>query len=262
MPALVSLLDTTAVVTITRGGRRNALTLDDWISLRDAVDQISDVRAVVLTGSDGHFSSGMDLSPDNPLIARVGPAMMNGDERAARSVIEDLKGCVQALADLDVPTFAAIEGACIGGGLELALACDVRIAASDAVIALPEVHAGMIPDLGGCVRLTRLIGTGRAIDLICTGRRISGEEAFQLGVVERVVAPGTALAAALAAAAQVATNGPTAVRMALNVVRTAPDLGLAEALAVETRGGIAALTSGEPAEGIQAFFERRPPRWA
>lgn len=261
MPVHLSHHDTTAVITIDRGERRNALTMDDWLGVRDCARRVTDARAVVLTGAGGHFSAGMDLSPANPIIARVGPAIVEGHEQPARALIEELKGCVQAIADLEVPTFAAIEGACIGGGLELALACDVRIAAADAVLALPEVRAGMVPDVGGCARLTRLVGPGRAADLICTARRLSGEEAFRLGVVERVVPPGTALAAALEAGRMVAENAPTAVRMALNVVRVAPDLGLSEALGLETRAGVVALTSGEPAEGIQAFFERRPPRW-
>ena len=262
MPVHLTQQDTTAVITIGPGERRNALTLEDWLALRDAALRVGDVRAVVVTGSGGHFSSGIDLSPTNPMIGRIAPAIKEGREQPARALLEELKACVQAIADLDVPTFAAIEGACVGGGLEVALACDIRIAAADAIIALPETRAGMIPDVGGCARLTRLIGPGRAADLVCTGRRLSGTEAFQLGVVERVVPTGTALAVALEAATQVAANGPTAVRMALNIVRVAPDLGLSEALAVETRAGVAALTSGEPGEGIRAFFERRAPRWS
>ena len=262
MPVHLSLDPTVAVITLDRPERRNALAIDDWLALRDAVYRIGDVRAVIVTGSGGHFSAGMDLSPANPLVQRIGPAVIEGREQPARDTLEELKGCVQALADLEVPTFAAIEGACVGGGFEIALACDVRIAARDARISRPEARAGMIPDLGGCARLTRLVGPGRAADLVCTGRSVDGEEAFRLGCVERVVAPGTALAAAREAAAQVAGNGPTAVRLALNVVRIAPDLGLAEALSVETRAGVMALTSGEPREGIQAVLEKRPPRWS
>lgn len=263
MPVTSSYQDGIAVITLDRPERRNALDLDAWHGLRDQVRAVpTSTRAIVVTGAGGHFCAGMDLSPGNPLITRIGPAIVGGSEAAAREVIEELKECVAALAEPGVPTFAAIEGACIGGGLEVALGCDVRICSTDAVIGLTEVRIGMIPDLGGCARLTRLVGPGRAADLVTTGRRIDGEEAFRLGIVERSCAPGTALENALAAARQVVENAPIAVRLALNVVRVAPDLGIAEALSVETRAGVLALTSGEPQEGVTAFFERRPPRWA
>lgn len=261
MPIVSTVEDGVALLTISRPERRNAMDIDMWRGLRDAACALDGVRAVVVAGAGGHFSSGMDLSPANPLIQRIAPAIVGEVESVAREVIDELKECVQALADLPVPTFAAIEGACVGGGLEVALACDVRIAAADASLGLTEVRVGMIPDIGGCARLTRLVGPGRAADLITTARRVSGEEAFRLGFVERVVAPGAALAEAKAAAAQAASNAPMAVRLALNVVRLAPDLGLAEALAIESRAGAMALTSGEPREGVTAFLEKREPRW-
>jgi enoyl-CoA hydratase/carnithine racemase len=249
------------IITLDRPERRNALDIGMWRDLRAAAQAADGARVVIVTGAGGHFCSGMDLSPTNPLVQKIAPALFEADEAPAREVIVELKGCVQALADLRVPTFAAIEGACIGGGLEIALACDVRIAAADASLGLTETRAGMVPDVGGCARMTRLVGPGRAADLICTARRVDGEEAFRIGFVERVVPAGTALAAALYAAEQVLGNGPTAVRLALNVVRLAGDLGLAEALSVETRAGVMALTSGEPREGIAAFAEKRAPRW-
>lgn len=266
MSIALSVRDGVAILTIARPHRRNALDGPSWHRLRDLARELAagrhgSVRAVIVTGEGGNFSSGMDLSFDNPLIARIAPAIQEGDERAARDLILELKECVDAVADLPVPTFAAIEGACVGGGLEVALACDVRIAAEDASIGLTEVRVGMIPDLGGCARLTRLVGPGRAADLVCTGRKVSGTEAFALGLVERVVPAAEALGAAVKAAGEVAAGGPEAVRLALSVVRMASDLGQTEALAVETRAGALALVSGEPREGIQAFLEKRAPRW-
>ncbi len=261
MPVISQTHDGVTVLTIDRPARRNALDMATWRDLRRAATDAEGSRAVIITGGGAHFCSGMDLNPDNPLFVDAGPAIADGDERAAHAIILELKSCVQALADLSCPTIAAIEGTCIGGGLEVALACDMRFAASDASIGLPEVRIGMIPDLGGCARLTRLVGPGRAADLICTARRVDGDEAYRLGVVERVVPPGTSLAAARAAAVQVAENGPIAVRLALNAVRLGADLGLAEALSVETRAGVMALTSGEPREGVAAFVEKRAPRW-
>lgn len=262
MPVTLHIEDAIAVLRIERPERRNALDLPSWHALRDHLAGLTgDVRAVIVTGSHGHFSAGMDLAPDNGVVTRIGPAIFAGEEEPARALIEELKECIEAIAEVGVPTFAAIEGACVGGGLEVALGCDVRIAARNASIGMTEVRIGMIPDLGGCARLTRLVGPGRAADLITTARRIDGEEAFRLGVVERVCEPGQALVVALEAARQVAANGPTAVKLALNVVRVTPDLGLAEALSVETRAGVMALTSGEPREGVAAFLEKRPPRW-
>ncbi|MDP2309337.1 MAG: enoyl-CoA hydratase/isomerase family protein [Pseudomonadota bacterium] len=261
MPVISETQDGVTVLTLDRPSRRNALDMGMWRDLRRAANAVTDVRAVIVTGIGAHFCSGMDLNPDNALFLDAAPAIAEGDEHVAWQVITELKSCLQALADLPCPTIAAIEGACIGGGLELALACDMRFAAADASLGLLEVRIGMIPDLGGCARLTRLVGPGRAADLICTARRVDGEEAYRLGVVERVVPAGTALAAARSAARDIAANGPRAVALALSAVRASSDLGLIEALAVETRAGVLALTSGEPREGVAAFLEKRAPRW-
>jgi len=250
-----------AILSMERPERRNALSLELWYALRDAALACTQARAVIITGAGGHFCSGMDLSPDNPAVQKILPAILENQEGAALQLIRDLKECVQAIADLPCPSFAAIEGACIGGGYEIALACDVRVAAQNASIGLTEVRVGMIPDLGGCARLTRLVGPGRAADLITTARKISGEEAFRLGMVERVAAPGQSLEEARKAAQSVVANAPGAVKLALHVIRTASELGLEEALSVETRAGAMALASGEPQEGVQAFFEKRAPVW-
>lgn len=261
MPVHRSSQDGVVVLTLDRPERRNALDGAMWEELRDAAQASEGARVVIITGAGGHFCAGMDLAVDNPLIARVGPALMSGDEGVAHALIRDLKACVQAIADLSCPTYAAIEGTCVGGGLEIALACDVRIAAENAVLSLPEARIGMIPDLGGCARLTRLVGPGRAADLIATGRRLSGAEAFTLGVVERVALPGRTLDAARNAAQDILGNAPEAVRLALTVVRVSSDLGLTEALSVETRAGVLALVSGEAVEGLTAFQGKRSPRW-
>ncbi len=261
MPVSLSIRDGIALVTLERPERRNALDESMWQALEDVALRAEDARVVIITGAAGHFCSGMDLSPNNPLIPRIAPALFEGDERVARDVILYLKRVVNALSRLPCPTIAAIEGACVGAGLEIALACDIRIAASSATLSLPEVVMGMIPDVGGSARLTRLVGPGRAADIICTGRRFDGDEAFRLGVIERVVAPGTALDVARAAAADIVRNAPIAVRLALNAVRVGADLALDEALSVETRAGVMALVSGEAREGVTAFLEKRAPRW-
>lgn len=262
MAVNVSAGDGVAVLTLDRPERRNALDLGMWEALRDRARAIDPAtRAVVVTGAGGHFCAGMDLNPDNPIVTRVMPAVVGGDEEAGRRVIELLKDCVAALAELACPTFAAIEGVCLGSGLEIALACDVRVCGRGATLGLPETRVGMVPDVGGASRLTRLIGPGRAADLVVTSRRVDAEEAYRLGLVERLVDAGTALTVAKEAAAAVCACAPEATRLSLGVVRMAADLGLDEALALETRAGVMALTSGEPREGILAFVEKRAPRW-
>ena len=261
MPIRARVDGNVGVIVLSQPARRNALDHASWLALRDAARGMPEIRALVVVGDGPDFCSGLDLADDNPLLRDLASAVRSGDDSVARRAIGELKDCVSALADLQVPTFAAIEGACVGGGLEIALACDVRIAARSAILALPEVRLGMIPEMGGCARLPRLVGPGRAAALVTTGRRVQGEEAFALGLVERVCDTGQALATAMAAAAAVAANGPQAVRLALAAVRVSLDLGLDEALSVETNHGALALTSGEAVEGLAAFREGRPPRW-
>ena len=252
-----------ARITLSKPAKRNALDEAMWTALGDAIGAaaVQLPRALIVTGTDGHFAAGMDLSPENPIQARVAPAIFERDTMAATNVITWLKGIVAGLAEFPAPTIAAIEGACAGSGFEIALHCDIRVAAKSAFFSLPEVRIGMVPDVGGTTRLTRLVGPGRAARLICTGERVTAEEAFALGMVERVVEPGRALGEAEEMAKLVAKGAPTAVREALAVIRRVPDLSLADAYDAETAAGAAALTSGEPLEGIQAFFEKRDPRW-
>ncbi len=254
MAVSLSVSERVAVITFDDPATKNALRLEDWRAMREALRGLDDVRAIVVTGAGGHFSAGLNLAALD--VTNLAP-----DETHARRLIEELKDCVAAIGELQVPSFAAIEGVCIGGALEIALGCDVRIAAHGATLSLPEVRLGMIPDVGGCARLSRLVGPGRAADLITTGRAVNGIEAFDLGVVERVVADGAALATAMEAARRVSANAPDAVRLALTVVRAAGDLDLEETMAIETHHGVLALTGGEAAEGVAAYREKRPPKW-
>jgi len=254
-----------AHVILSQPKRRNALHWDLWVQLGDRAAEIAanpEVRVVVVSGADGHFCAGMDLSMDNPAVQRLAPALLNKDEEAARSLVEDLKSFIQAIADLPVPTIAAIEGACVGGGMEVALGCDLRVASTDAQFALNEVRAGMVPDLGGTARLTRISGTGRAADLILTARRIGGAEAQNWGVVQRTCPPGEAVETAFGLAREILANAPTAVQTALKTIRAVPDMNEEEALRADTEAGVIALTSGEPAVGIQAFLAKKAPDWS
>jgi enoyl-CoA hydratase/carnithine racemase len=245
--------------------RRNALHWDLWTQLAARANTIaanSQIRVVIVSGAEGHFCAGMDLSMDNPALQRLAPALMAKDQDVARKLILDLKSFIQAIADLPIPTIAAIEGACVGGGMEVALGCDLRVAATNAQFALNEAQAGMVPDLGGTARLTRIVGTGRATDLILTGRRIQSAEAQTWGIVQRVCEPGQAVQCAMDLAQEILGSAPVAVKTALQTIRAIPDLNQKEALHADTEAGVIALTSGEPAVGIQAFLAKKVPDWS
>ena len=253
-----------ALLTLSRPARRNALDLPMWEGLRDQVvaATAAGARAVILTGEGSHFCSGMDLKPDNPLAARVGAAVFGGDPEEGKRIIEELKALMAPLLAFPGLSIAAIEGACLGGGLEVALHCDVRVAARDAIFGLPEPRWGMVPDVGGTTLLTRLVGPGRAAMIVGTGRRFLADQAFGLGVVEHLAAPGGALIEARSIARDALACAPTASREALALIRAVPGLSREEACTRETAAGAAALASGEVAEGLAAFIEKRAPGWA
>ena len=253
-----------ALLTLSRHRRHNALDLSMWRQLAEKVEEARAAapRALVIVGDGPHFCAGMDLKPDNPVAQRALAAILEADAAAARGIIEELKGYLEGLSTFPAPTIAAIEGVCVGGGYELALCCDVLLAADDARVGLPEVRIGMIPDLGGTTRLARRVGTGRAILLICGGQTFSGAEALSLGLVDRLVPHGSALTAARELATEIGRGGPKAVSLSLSLLRAGNSAPLAEALQAETAAGVAALISGEPIEGLGAFAEKRAPVWS
>ncbi len=246
-----------------RPQRRNAVDTELWEQLRRAIVSAAHrpPRALIICGAGGHFSAGLDLKPDNPLFARVLPLVQNQDAAAARGLVRELKAVLEQLAAFPAPTIAAVEGACIGIGLEIALACDLRVVARDAKLSLPEVRLGLVPDLGGSARLTRLLGSGRAGLMVLAARQLDGAAAQRMGLAELQAEPGAALAMARSLAADIRAGAPTAVQGALQLVRSAGDLDLAEALDLETEAGVSALLSGELIEALGARMSRREPAW-
>jgi enoyl-CoA hydratase/carnithine racemase len=160
-----------------------------------------------------------------------------------------------------MPTIAAIHGYALGGGLELALSCDLLVADQTAVMGLPEVTVGVIPGGGGTQLLPRRVGYGRAADLIFTGRRVDADEALSLGVVDQVVPAGEARTASLSLATRVAANSPVGVRNAKRALRRAQGVDLASGLEVEDGAWRATAFSGDRREGVAAFNEKRSPDW-
>lgn len=252
-----------AVVTLDRPERRNAMHPPMWAAVAEAGEQLAadPPRAVVLTGAGEHFCSGMDLSPSNTIFQRVMQCIQSRDQDGLQAIIVELKSQLNAIATIGAPVIVAIEGACLGAGLELALCGDIRICGEGARFSLPETRWGMVPDVGGTTRLTKLIGRGRAAQLILTAATIDAEKAESWGLVSEKVPRGAALERALELAEAISACSPAATREALLTMRGGDGRGDDQRFADETAAGARALLSGEVLEGITSFLEKRPARW-
>jgi enoyl-CoA hydratase len=210
-----------------------------------------DVRVVVVTGTgERAFSAGADI---REFVEPQPPARFREQRRRL-----DFR---QAMDRCSQPIIAAIRGFALGGGLELALACDIRVAGDDAQLGLTEINLAIIPGGGGTQRLPRLVGRGKALEMILTGTRISAAEALRIGLVERVVPASEVLSQALALARTIADKAPVALRYAKEAVVKGLELPLADGLRLE--GDLATLlrTTEDRVEGARAFLEKRKPRW-
>ncbi|MHC4551028.1 MAG: enoyl-CoA hydratase/isomerase family protein [Planctomycetota bacterium] len=242
-----------AILSVCRPDKLNALNDATLEELTVAFGQLRDdpaVRCVILTGGEtkkAAFVAGADIAE----LATQGP--LEGKRRSQFG---------QALCDLienlGKPVIAAVNGFALGGGLELALACHVRLAARGARLGLPEVTLGIIPGYGGTQRLPRLIGLGPALEMITTGRMVDAEEAARLGLVNRVCDPAELMPAAQELAAKICANGPLAVRFALESALHGRSQPLEEGLRHEANlFGLVSATA-DMREGLQAFLEKRP----
>ncbi len=245
-----------AILTIDRPEVRNALDFKTSDELIEAWRNFSDddgLRVAVLIGAgDKAFCAGADLRG----VAEFYRSLTSA-ERLRRADREPGLGGITRNLAVDKPIVAAINGHCLAGGLEIALACDLRVAADHATFGLPEVTRGIIPGAGGTQRLPRLIGPERALDLILTGRRIDAEEALRIGLVSVVVPFKELRATALALASRIAENAPLAVRAAKAAVWRGLDLPLEEGLRLEQLLAEPVRQSDDAREGPAAFFEKR-----
>lgn len=243
-----------AIVELNRPDVLNALSTQLAIALTDvmrAVGEDRHVRAVVLCGAgERAFCVGADLKERN--------ALDDDGFRAQREVFRAAFASVRALAQ---PAVAAVHGFALGGGLELALSCDVIIAEDSSVVGLPEVSLGLVPGGGGTQLALRRLGPGRAADVVLTGRRLPAVEALDVGLLDRVVPPGSARAAAIEVAGQIANNSPVATRAAKRALRDGWSLDEAAAMDIEDTAWRTAAFSADRKEGIAAFNEKRRPSW-
>ena len=253
-----------AVITFNRPAKQNAFDQHMWDCLDKVTTElkISLPRVVVLAGAgEKAFCAGFDVNPENPLLKPLLAAMESHDRGPAYDLVHRIRTSIDRLVSLPVPIIAAINGLAYGGGAEIASRCDLRVMDPQAVICFSEVRLGLMPDQGGVVGLTRLVGASRAADLILTARKVVAEEAFQLGWANRISGPGRALEEALSLAFSIAQNGPRAVRHALSVIRKTCDLTTQEALELETEEAVNLIVSGESVHGISAFLTRQKPEF-
>ncbi len=233
----------------------NALTLETKEALRQAFQDLEaksdQVRAVVLAGGgEQAFVAGADIKAFLELTPETAlPRLENTHE--IFSLVENYRW----------PVIAAIQGFCLGGGLELALSCDIRYASADAVLGFPEVNLSIFPGNGGTARALYFLGLGRFKELVYTGRRISAALAYEYGLVEKVVPREELMAEALGLARDIAKRGPLAVAAAKRVINQNRDLALDQSLTVESRNWADLAATEDMKEGARAFVEKRKPRY-
>lgn len=250
-----------AVVTLNRPDRLNAFNEALLEELEEATALLMEEppRVLILTGAGKAFSAGFDVNPDNPMVSRLVDAVTTHQKEPARLMITRLRGIIDGFVTLPVPIIAALNGAAYGGGAELAARCDLRVMDPDAVISFSEVRLGLMPDWGGGATLAHLIGASRAADLILTAREIGAEEAFRMGVVDRVSEKGKTLDEAIRIAELISQNGPRAVRRALAVIRGSRNLTLDATLEMEASQAADLIAEGECVYGVSAFLEKKEP---
>jgi enoyl-CoA hydratase len=257
-PALASLapaltLEHVALITLERPGALNALSfdlLDDLVASLESLDADPACRAIVITGSgDRAFAAGADI---RELATQTSASLTEGRRFEAWDRI----------AAVGLPLIAAVRGFALGGGCELAMACDMIVAAEDAQFGQPEIRIGVMPGAGGTQRLTRAIGKARAMELILTGRQMSAREAAAAGLVTTVVPAAATVDAGLELAQRIAGMPPLAVRAAKAAVLDAADRTLAAGLARERATFFGLFDTDDQAEGMAAFTEKRAPVWS
>jgi enoyl-CoA hydratase len=239
-----------ATITINRPKVLNALDDTTLGELTDAFGAVT-ARCVILTGAgEKAFVAGADIAA----MAELGP-------REARAFAERGHRLAALIEGLPAPVIAAVNGFALGGGLELALACDFALASANAKLGLPEVSLGVIPGFGGTQRLARRVGLGRARELVYTGGTIDAVEALRIGLVNAVTPPADLMPAARAVAEKIVGRAPLAVAEAKRAMRDGADAPLAQALGLERELFAGLFATADQREGMRAFLEKRPPRF-
>lgn len=240
-------------VTINRPQALNALNMDVLTELYDVftkIDADPELRAIILTGEGKAFVAGADISQMHKLNAIEGRQMMTLGHKV-----------MNLIESVEKPVIAAVNGFALGGGCELSMACDIRIASEKAKFGQPEVGLGIIPGFGGTQRLARLVGKGMAKYLVMTAEIINAAEAYRIGLVEKVVTPEELLATAEKIAETIASKAPIAVGTAKTAINNGFDMDMKSASRFEIETFTAAFGSDDKTEGMGAFLEKRTPEF-
>ncbi len=265
-----------ATLWLDRPEARNAMGMDLWRDLPLAMAAVSgdaEVRAVVIAAKGPHFSVGLDLKAMGSVLSGGGsgadaagaggsPSSMAARARGARSEVLRLQEAITAVAHCPKPVIAAVHGYCIGGGVDLIAACDIRVASADAVFSVREAKMAIVADLGSLQRLPSIIGAGHLAELAYTAKDISAERAKEIGLVNDVAADAEGvLKAAHALAAEIAANSPIAVQGTKAVLAANEGKTVAEGLDYVATWNAGMLASDDLTEAVTAFMEKRTPRF-
>ncbi len=241
------------LLSLNRPRQHNALSKSLLNAIREALDECwhdPEVRVVMLTGRGPSFCAGADLKERATM-----------PENEVASFVAKIRGTFGMLQEMPKPVIALINGGAFGGGLEMALACDIRIAAEGATMGLTETSLGIIPGAGGTQRLPRVVGVARAKELIFTARRVDAREAYSLALVNQVVPRDRLIEVGWQVAQSIAKNGPIALAMAKEAINRGSEVDISTGLAIEARCYDVIVPTEDRLEGLAAFREKREPRY-
>ena len=242
-----------AVGTVNRPEVRNAMDTETWGLLKAKLEELEEnphVKVIIITGAgDKAFIAGADL---NSLQKRTVLETVNAGNSKVAKFLEDMVK----------PTIAAINGYCLGGGCEIALACDIRIASDNAKLGQTEINVGIIPGAGGTQRLRNLVGQGKAMEMILTGCIVDAEEACRIGLVNKVVCRDELMLQVKTMAQKIAQKSPLAVQMAKKAIKNGADMPIETGLLLESLYQAVVFSTEDHLEGISAFLEKREPRYS
>jgi enoyl-CoA hydratase len=242
-----------AMLTISRPEAMNALNTNFFVEMSHFLGELknrNDVRVLVITGEGKAFVAGADIAEMSDMNSEQGYKF----SKFGQDVF-------LAIEQFDIPVIAAINGFCLGGGNELAMACDMRIASTKAKFGQPEVNLGLIPGYAGAKRLTQLAGLGNALYLILSAEMITADEALRMGLVQKVVEPEQLMIVVMELATKIAAKGPVSVKRGKVAIRKGYEMGLIEASEMEAKEFGNLFGNGESGEGMKAFLEKRAPNW-
>lgn len=260
---LLEIEGTVATITINRPEKANAMDSEVWQELGNKIKEIesdSRIRAIILTGAGERvFSAGLDFSQENSLVGKLqgeSPAVI---QQAMYKMIRSIQKSYSLFEEIPIPVIAAINGAAIGAGMELMLVCDIRLASENATFSIPEVKLGLVPDLGGTQRLPKIVGIGKAKELIFTGKKIDALEAKKIGLLNAVFPIDKLYKEAKLLAEEIAANGPLAVRASKKAINLSMDSSVEDGLKFEAYQNSICLLSKDVIEGFSKYpFKMKP----